>query len=110
MENNPKNVWTAIGCLSAGNPVTGQVAGGPSFIGQVLGWGVITGVGVAFLLIVFAGFTMATSAGDPKRFGSATELLWSAISGLLLILFSLFLLNLIGVKILNLPGFLVPQP
>lgn len=103
------NVWTAIGCLSAGNPVAGGGIAGASFIGQVLGWGVFAGVGVAFLLIAFSGFQITTAAGDPKKMQAATELLWAAVSGLLLILFSLFLLNLIGVKILNLPGFLKPR-
>lgn len=92
--NDPlQGVDTAIGCLFAHNP--------NQMIGQILGWAVIVGAGIAFLLIVYAGFQIATAAGDPKRVQAARELLTSAVSGLLLIIFSVLLLNLIGFKILN---------
>ncbi len=93
-------VWTAIGCLNAGLP-TGSAPGG-SLIGQLLVWATILGSGFAFLIIVFGGFQIATAAGDPKKMKAAQELIWSGISGLLLIIFSIFLLNLIGFRILNL--------
>lgn len=95
--NLNKGVNTAIGCLMAGDPKI--------FISQLLGWGVGVGGGIAFLMIVFAGFQMATAAGDPKKVQAARELLMSALSGLILIVLSVVLLNFIGVKILNLPGF-----
>lgn len=93
-------VWTAIGCLNAGTP-----SGVPgSLIGQLLVWATILGSGFAFLIIVFGGFQIATAAGDPKKMKAAQELIWSGISGLLLIIFSIFLLNLIGFRILGLTG------
>lgn len=94
--NATSGIKTAIGCLLAHNP--------NQFIGQLLGWAVIVGAGIAFLLIVFAGFQIATAAGDPKRVQAAKELMTSAISGLLLIIFSIFLLNLLGLNILKLGG------
>jgi len=97
--NLNKGVNTAIGCLIAGDPKV--------FISQLLGWGVGVGGGIAFLMIVFAGFQMVTASGDPKRVQAAKELLTSAIAGLILIVLSVLLLNFIGVKILHLPGFTV---
>ncbi len=94
-----QGVSTAIGCLMAGDP-----QGPQKFIGQLLGWGVGVGGGIAFLLIVYAGFMIATAAGDPKRVQAGRELLTSAISGLILIVLSVLLLNFIGVKVLNLSG------
>lgn len=94
--NGNLGVDTAIGCLHAGTPT--------EFIGQLLGWGVGVGGGIAFLLIVYSGFMIATAAGDPKRVQAARELLTSALSGLILIVLSIFLLNFIGVRILNLPS------
>lgn len=90
-------VNTAIGCLMAGDP--------KQLISQLLGWGVSVGGGIAFLMIVFAGFQMTTASGDPKKVQAAKELLVSALSGLVLIVFSLVLLNFLGVGILKLPGF-----
>lgn len=87
-------VESAIGCLAAGDPKL--------FISQLLGWGVGIGGGIAFLMIIFAGFQMATASGDPKRVKAAQELLTSALAGLILIVLSLVLLNFIGVKILGL--------
>jgi hypothetical protein len=61
--------------------------------------------GVAFLMMLLAGFQLMTSAGDPEKINSAKSLLVSAIGGLLLILFSVFILETIGVRILQLPSF-----
>ncbi len=90
-------VSTAIGCLMAGDP--------KQLVSQLLGWGVGVGGGIAFLMIVLAGFQMTTASGDPKKVQAARELLMSALAGLIIIALSLVLLNFIGVKILNLPGF-----
>lgn len=95
-------VRTAIGCLMAGDP--------KQLISQLLGWGVGVGGGIAFLMIIFAGFQMATASGDPKRVKAAQELLTSALAGLILIVFSIFLLNFIGIKILNLGTIGGPLP
>lgn len=97
-----KGVNTAIGCLMAGDPKI--------FISQLLGWGVGIGGGIAFLMIVLAGFQMVTASGDPKKVQAAKELLTSAIAGLVLIVLSVVLLNFIGVSILGLNslGFSIP--
>jgi len=65
--------------------------------------------GVAFLLIIFGAIKILTSAGNPENVRAGRELITSAIMGLLFIIFSLFLLQLIGVKILNIPGFGKPE-
>lgn len=90
--------WTAIGCFGAGGTPNDFVA---SFIR--IGTGL--GGGVAFLLILFSGFQRITSAGNPEKLHEAKDLMTAAISGLLLIIFSVFLLRLVGVDILQLPGF-----
>ena len=63
------------------------------------------GGGIAFLLILVAGFMIITSQGSPDKIQAGKELLTSAIAGLLLIIFSVFILELIGVDILEIPGF-----
>lgn len=57
--------------------------------------------GVAFILMVYAGFIIMTSSGDPKRLNAGRELLMAAISGLLLLVGGAFLLRFIGVDILG---------
>jgi len=92
----PPNVCTALGEIPP-DPL--------SFAGWVLGNSIKIGGGIAFLLMVFAGFQITISAGNPEKLKSGQEMLTAAIQGLLFLIFSAFLLNLIGVKIFNLPEF-----
>ena len=60
---------------------------------------------VSLLCIIYAAFTMQSSQGNPEKIKKAQELLTSCIMGLILIIFSVFILRLIGVSILRIPGF-----
>lgn len=60
--------------------------------------------GIALLLIIFSGYKLIFSRGDPERVQGAKETLTSAIVGLLFIIFSLVILEVIGVDILKIPG------
>lgn len=91
---------TAIGCI----PVMGT-DGKYNFLNFVLRWAIGVGGGVAFLLIVYSGFMIMTASGNPERLQAGRELLTSAISGLILLIFSVFVLKFIGVDILGLNEF-----
>lgn len=60
--------------------------------------------GIAFLLMVYGFILMATSSGDEKKLQGAKETVTSAITGLLVSIFALFLFRLIAVNILKIPG------
>jgi hypothetical protein len=88
-------VWTAIGCIRTD----------PSkFFSTVLTFGISIAGGIAFLLILLGGFQILTSSGNPEQLNAGKELVGSAITGLLLIIFSVFFLKIIGVDILGIPG------
>ncbi len=70
----------------------------------LLGWLLGVGGGISLLLMIYGFFLMTTSAGDPKAVQGAQETITSAIMGLLVSTFSLFLLRLIMLKILVIPG------
>jgi hypothetical protein len=93
---NGTGAWTALGCIQT-DP--------QKFIGQILQIGVGIGGGIAFLLILFGGFQILMSAGNPEKLNAGKELITSAITGLLIIVFSLFILRLIGFNIFGIPGF-----
>lgn len=61
--------------------------------------------GVALLLIIASGYQLMTSQGNPEKVKEGRERLTAAIVGLLFIIFSTLILQIIGVDILNLPGF-----
>lgn len=87
-------VETAIGCVPVGKT--------DEFMGWILGWAIGVGGGIAFLLIVYASFMIMTSQGMPDRLKAGQELLTSAISGLVMLIFSVFILKFIGIDILKL--------
>jgi hypothetical protein len=95
-KNGSPGINTAIGCI----PVTSM----SSFLIFILPWALGVGGGTAFVLIIVGGFLYMTSAGNPQRVRAAKELLTSAIIGLLLIIFSVYMLDLIGIRILRIPG------
>ena len=60
--------------------------------------------GIAFLLMIFGFIKMSTAGGDPKAVQGAKETISSALTGLLVCVFALFILRLIAVDILHIPG------
>lgn len=89
-------IITSLGCIPT-NPAP--------FIGWLFGLAISIGGGIAFLLLSWGSFLLITSSGNPEQLKSGQEIIVSAGAGLLFIIFSVFLLNLIGVNILQIPGF-----
>lgn len=89
--------WTALGCIYSSNWTV--------FIQQNV-LGLATGLGglAAFMCILYAAFVLQTSGGNAEKIKNAQQLLTSCIMGLMLIIFSVFILRLIGVTILHIPG------
>ena len=56
---------------------------------------------IAFFLLVFAGYLLLTSGGDKQKVHHAREVVTSAIAGLLFIILSMIILEVIGVNILG---------
>lgn len=75
------------------------------FIGAILGILLSLSGGIALILIIAAGYQLMTSGGNPEKVKEARERLTSAIVGLLLIIFSLLILQTLTVNILHIPGF-----
>jgi len=95
-DNSPAGIWTAVGCIE-----TDFEAG----IGTILGIGLSIGGGIALLRILAAAFLLTTSQGESKQIGEAKEMISSSIYGILFIIFSVAILQFIGVNILQIPGF-----
>lgn len=97
--NSKDNSYT---CLTAIGPIRTSPS---DFIKNVLQliFGLAGGILVIFLII--NGYRLITSQGDPEKVKEARESITSAIAGLLMIIFSLALLQLVTVEILGLPGF-----
>jgi hypothetical protein len=94
---NDGGVFSGIGCVKTDSK---------KFIEEtVFGLGIGLAGGFSLLCIIYAAFMMQSSQGNPEKLKKAQELITSCIMGLMLIIFSVFILKLIGVNILKIPGF-----
>lgn len=88
-------MYTGMGCI----PLNVQ-----EFIGTfIFSWGLGFAGGIALLCVIYSAFRMQTSMGNPEAIKKAQENLTACITGLILIIFSVFILRLIGVSILKIP-------
>ena len=92
----PGEVCTALGCI----PTKQE-----DFVAWVLARAIGLGGGIAFLLMIGGALQLLTSSGHPEGIKKGGEAITSALMGLLFIILSLFLLHLIGVDLLKIPGF-----
>lgn len=97
--------YTMLGCIKAGTDVgfTDQ-KGAPSFVQALLNVIFSLVGGVAFLYLMYGGFTILTSQADPEKLNYGRRLIYGSIAGLIITLGSVFLVNLIGSGILKIPG------
>lgn len=98
---NPDAPTAGTVCTALGEIPTDQT----KFVVWVLARVIGIGGAIAFLLLASGAFQILTSSGNPERVKKGTETITAAISGLLFIILSLFLLRLIGVEIFQIPGF-----
>lgn len=89
-----EGIDSAIGCIPIGVDV--------ALWRFMIRWAIGIASGISFLLILYAGFLLITSSGHPGKIQAGKELLISAITGLILLIFSVWLLRVIGADILGL--------
>lgn len=77
----------------------------PSGVVQRL-FGILLGLAgvIAIFLIIFSGFRLALSQGNQEKVQAARETLTAAVAGLLFIIFSAAILQIVGVNVLGLPS------
>lgn len=92
--DSPK-IATALGCI----PINFL-----EFVSWIFknGFGIVGGI--AFLLLIGAFIQLATSEGDVKKIQGVKETITSIATGLLLALFSVFIIRTLMINILQIPG------
>lgn len=88
---------TAIGQIDANN-TAGIIQIIFRFVVAIAGTG-------AIILLLIGGYRIMMSRGDKEKLQNARDTITSAILGLVFIILSLIILQIIGVDILQLPGF-----
>lgn len=94
--SDESGVNTAFGCMPT-EPA--------AFLQNILSIAIPIAGGVAFIMAIASGFTVLASRGEPKKLEQGKERFLATSAGLILIIFSIFLLRLLGFTILTIPGF-----
>jgi len=95
-KDDSEGIVTALGCI--------KIQTGNDLVSTILTLAIGIGGGLALALILYGVFIVTTSAGMPDKLKAGSEIITSAIIGLLFILLSIFLFKLIGYNILGIPG------
>lgn len=96
MNCQANETWTELGCIP--NTVPGFVS---KFYG--IGLGLIGGVSLIF--IIYGGYIIITSRGNPDKLNNGKSYIYYAIAGLLLAIFGYVFIQVIAVDVLRIPGF-----
>lgn len=110
----PKNIFAAatnnVSCVNSNGDIGVNTALGcvPVEMNKFIAWLLpylfgIAGT-IAFLLMIYGFILMTTSSGDPKAVQGARDTVTSAIIGLLVSIFAIFIFRLIALDILKIPG------
>ncbi len=101
----PGKQYTMLGCVGT-NLGTFQNQGAFAGVAQTLLNVVFSIVGgLAFLSLIYGSFIIMTSQSNPERLNYGKRVVYGAIIGLVFSVSSVFLVNLIGTKVLKIPGF-----
>lgn len=90
---NTSYIDTAVGCIRINNII--------NLTQDILARAVTFAGGISFLFILAGAFQLLTSHGIPEKITTGKEYITSAIGGLVMIIFAIFVLRLIGVDILG---------
>ncbi len=69
------------------------------YITRFYNWSIGLGLTLGFLMLIWAGYTMVTSAGDTQKVGKAKEIIIGSITGLFLLVGARLILNMLSVPV-----------
>ena len=96
MNCQPGETATEIGCVP-NNPV--------GFVQFFYNWGLGLIAVVALLFLMYGSYVLMTSKGNPEMVARGRSFFFYAIVGLLFAAFGIFIIRLITVDVLKVPGF-----
>src|SRR3989344_3186114 len=94
-----------VNCIKFDTAI-GEINPSPkTFVARIFGLVLGLSAGISLILIILSGYKFMTSGANQESYEAARSMLASAIVGLLFIIFSFVILQIIGVDILRIPGF-----
>jgi hypothetical protein len=92
----PTETSTELGCIP-NDPV--------GFVAKFYAIGLSLIGGVSILFIIYGGYLILVSQGNPERINNGKSYIFYAIIGLLLAIFGFVFIQVIAIDILHIPGF-----
>lgn len=68
------------------------------YVSNLYNWSIGVGAALAVIVLMYAGYIMVTSSGDPQKIGFAKEIIVGSLSGLALLAGARLILNLLSTK------------
>ncbi len=108
----PGRQYTMIGCITSEGGFFNNAGSGASSFTQALFDLIVFKMigGIAFLYLLYGAFIVITSQAEPEKLNHGKRIFYGAIVGLVFVLASVFLVNIIGSNILKIPGFTSVTP
>jgi len=103
-----KNLFRTMACLDSETFIDGIgcIPNDPvKFVSKFYGIGLSVIGAVALLCIIFGGFTILTSQGNPSRIQYGKNYIIYSILGLLLAIFAVLIMQIVFGDVLKIPGF-----
>jgi len=94
------SVFIVLGLVLSTKLVHAEVIGGgslPEYIKNLYNWAITIGGSLATLVLIYAGYLYATSAGNPEQVNLAKEYIIGALSGLAFLLLAAVIYDAIKV-------------
>ncbi len=88
---------TDLGCIPSDDPFL--------FVSKFYGYGLGLIGGVAVLFIIYGGYIVLSSQGNPENLNKGKSYIMYSIIGLLLAIFGYIFVQVIAVDVLKIPGF-----
>jgi hypothetical protein len=102
---HPGRHYTVFGCIKTNIGDFTQTGAASSLVQVLLNIIFYIAGGVALMYIIYGSILIMTSQADSERLAHGKRVVTGSIIGLVLALFSVFIVNLIASGILHLPGF-----
>ena len=67
------------------------------YVTKFASWAIGAGISIAIIMVIYAGYTMITSSGDPSKIGFAKEVIVAALTGIVFLAGAQLVLNLLAV-------------
>jgi len=103
----PGRQYTMIGCVTSEGGFFNNTGSGASSFTQALFDLIVFKMvgGIALLYLMYGAFLIITSQADPEKLNHGKRVIYGAIIGLVFVLTSVLLVNIIGSNVLKIPGF-----